>query len=216
MALSAELLNLGYTTVRVYTMALRFPRMVGKGFNGERLPGGPYTIHQFLGGGLIFGLSGISAYYVPVVNPLINLLIGALLALIVGNILATIPVDGIPIFTRMAWVAGLLASTAPSTSELMPTTSPVTVVGGEVTVLPPPRLPAARPHGRHGGDAPPSRPARTAIPKPSASNHPPRIQDDDTQRPRPRVRVASAPHRPSAPAASNAASVFGALIASAE
>ena len=131
MALSAELLNLGYTTVRVYTMALRFPRMVGKGFNGERLQGGPYTIHQFIGGGLIFGLSGISAYYVPVVNPLINLLIGALLALIVGNILAAIPVDGIPIFTRMAWVAGLLASTAPSTSELMPTTSPVTVVGGQ-------------------------------------------------------------------------------------
>lgn len=214
MALSAELLNLGYTTTRVYTMALRFPRMVGKGFNGERLPGGPYTVAQFIGGGLIFGLSGISAYYVPVLNPLINLLIGAVLALIVGNVLATIPVDGIPIVTRTSWVIGLLASTAPSTSELMPTTSPITVVGGDVTVLAPPRPQSPRRTHRRHGEAVPSRPAQPTTPtRPAVANHLSRTQDEAIRRPR--VKVASA-QRPLPPAASSAATVFGALIASTE
>lgn len=135
MALSAELTDLGYRAVRVYTLAMRFPRMVGKGFNGERLPGGPYTLPQFVGGGMIFGLSGISAYFVPIINPLINLLAGAALTVIVGGLLSNIPIDGIKLTTRLAWLLGLLLSTAPSTSELMPATSPVAVVGGDVIVL---------------------------------------------------------------------------------
>lgn len=215
MALSAELLNLGYTTTRVYTMALRFPRMVGKGFNGERLPGGPYTVAQFIGGGLIFGLSGISAYYVPVLNPLINLLIGAVLALIVGNVLAAIPVDGIPIVTRTSWVIGLLASTAPSTSELMPTTSPITVVGGEVTVLAPPRPQSPRRTHRSHSTTSPHRPAQPTIPTRPAANQLSRVQDETIRRPRVKVTSAQRPSS-SSPAASSAASVFGALIASTE
>lgn len=135
MALSAELTDLGYRAVRVYTLAMRFPRMVGKGFNGERLPGGPYTLPQFVGGGMIFGLSGISAYFLPIINPLINLLAGAPLTVIVGGLLANIPIDGIRLTTRMGWLLGLLLSTAPSTSEPMPTTSPVAVVGGDVIML---------------------------------------------------------------------------------
>lgn len=172
MALSTELVELGYRAVRVYTMALRFPRMVGKGFNGERLPGGPYTVHQFIGGGLIFGLSGISAYYTPVINPIVNLLAGAGLALVIGNLLATIPVDGIPILTRISWVAGLLASTAPSTSELMPTTSPVTVVGGDVAVLAPPRVQTSRPQRHHGDIRRPRRPQPVPEPGPQVLDHP--------------------------------------------
>lgn len=135
MALSAELTEMGYRVVRVYTLAMRFPRMVGKGFNGERLPGGPFTVPQFVGGGLIFGLSGISAYVMPIINPLINLLAGAALTVVVGGLLANIPIDGIKITTRLRWIFGLLLSTAPSTSELMPAISPVAVVGGEVIML---------------------------------------------------------------------------------
>jgi hypothetical protein len=85
MSLNGELTDLGYRSVRVYTLAMRFPRMVGKGFNGERLPGGPYTVPQFVGGGMTFGLSGISAYYLPLGNPLINLLIGAGLTFLIGG-----------------------------------------------------------------------------------------------------------------------------------
>lgn len=135
MALSAELTDLGYRAVRVYTLAMRFPRMVGKGFNGERLPGGPYTLPQFVGGGMIFGLSGISAYVMPIINPLVNLLAGAALTVIVGGLLSNIPIDGIRLTTRLGWLLGLLLSTAPSTSELMPATSPVAIVGGDVIML---------------------------------------------------------------------------------
>ena len=190
MALSAELTEMGYRVVRVYTLAMRFPRMVGKGFNGERLPGGPYTLPQFVGGGMIFGLSGISAYFVPIINPLINLLAGAALTVVVGGLLANIPIDGIKLTTRLGWLLGLLLSTAPSTSELMPATSPVAVVGGDVIVLE-----VAR---RTRQAAPPRRTQNTTVP-----SREPLI-------PAP----AAPPHAPSAPAvaaAPAAAAVFGAL-----
>lgn len=135
MASGPEAADLGYRAVRVYTLAMRFPRMVGKGFNGERLPGGPYTVPQFVGGGLTFGLSGISAYYCPLGNPLLNLVVGAGLTFLIGGALANVPVDGIRITTRLMWIAGLLVSTAPTASELMPTGSPVAIVGGDVAVL---------------------------------------------------------------------------------
>ncbi|WP_102144349.1 hypothetical protein [Mycobacterium hubeiense] len=166
MALGAELIDMGYRSVRVYTLAMRFPRMVGKGFNGERLPGGPYTVPQFVGGGMTFGLSGISAYFLPIINPLVNLLIGAGLTIVIGGALANIPLDGIKITTRLGWMLGLLVSTAPSTSELMPAASPVAVVGGDVIVVdfprrhtPPTRRRPAQPRGVEPVSAPPPTPS---------------------------------------------------------
>lgn len=173
MALSAELTDCGYRSIRVYTLAMRFPRMVGKGFNGERLPGGPYTVPQFVGGGMIFGLSGISAYYCPIGNPIINVLIGAGLAFLVGGALANIPVDGIRLTTRLRWLAGLLVSRAPSTTEVMPTGSPLALVGGDVMVLSsprqskggPPRRATQHPTGSvQGSGARPARPAPAGTP----------------------------------------------------
>lgn len=195
MASGADTTDLGYRTVRIYTLAMRFPRMVGKGFNGERLPGGPYTIPQFVGGGMTFGLSGISAYYCPLGNPLLNLLIGAGLTFLIGGALANIPVDGIRITTRLMWIAGLLASTSPTTSEMMPTGSPIAIVGGEVAVLDDPRRDPPsprRPRRRTADAAPPPRPPLLASTAPAPA--PPA--------------AAAPPGRVSAPAA---AAVFGAL-----
>lgn len=195
MASGADAADLGYRTVRIYTLAMRFPRMVGKGFNGERLPGGPYTVPQFVGGGLTFGLSGISAYYCPLGNPLLNLLIGAGLTFLIGGALANIPVDGIRITTRLMWIAGLLVSTSPTTSEMMPTGSPIAIVGGEVAVLDEPRReprPPRPPRRRTADPAPPPRPPLLAS---TASARAP-------------VTSAAPPGRVSAPAA---AAVFGAL-----
>lgn len=195
MASGVDAADLGYRTVRIYTLAMRFPRMVGKGFNGERLPGGPYTVPQFVGGGLTFGLSGISAYYCPLGNPLLNLLIGAGLTFLIGGALANIPVDGIRITTRLMWIAGLLVSTSPTTSEMMPTGSPIAIVGGEVAVLDEPRrepCPPRSPRRRTADPAPPPRPPLLS----------------STTSARAPVTSAAPPVRVSAPAA---AAVFGAL-----
>lgn len=174
MALSSELTALGYRSARVYTPAMRFPRMVGKGFHGEPLPGGPYTVAQFVGGGLIFGLSGISAYLAPIINPLINLVAGACLTVVVGGLLTNVPVDGIKLGTRLVWMLGLLASTAPTASELMPTSNPVVVVGGEVLVIDPPRRSATpRPCPRPGGVAPTTRGTPAAPASSGATGTPP-------------------------------------------
>ncbi|MGH3357429.1 MAG: hypothetical protein ACRDO7_01410, partial [Nocardioidaceae bacterium] len=35
---------------RFWTRARRFPRLIGKSVNGERIPGGPYTTAQAIGG----------------------------------------------------------------------------------------------------------------------------------------------------------------------
>lgn len=139
MALSAELINLGYRTICVYSGALRFPRMIGKGFNGERLPGGPYLVVQFVGAGVLFFLSSLTAYFVPIYNPLLNLAAGAVLAVVVGSALAAVPTDGINLMSQTIWIAGLLVSNAPSASELMPTADPISLIGGDVMLLEPPR-----------------------------------------------------------------------------
>ena len=201
MASGADTADLGYRPVRIYTLAMRFPRMVGKGFNGERLPGGPYTVPQFVGGGMTFGLSGISAYYCPLGNPLLNLLIGAGLTFLIGGALANIPVDGIRITTRLMWIAGLLVSTSPTTSEMMPTGSPIAIVGGEVAVLDEPQRdprPLRRPRRRTPDAAPPPRPPLLASTAPVRAAAPPT----------PTSAPPIAPGRASAPAA---AAVFGAL-----
>lgn len=135
----ATLAELGYQPVRIYSAALNFPRMIGKGLNGERLPGGPYLVIQFVGGGAIFMLSGVSAYLFPIYNPLINLGIGVALAMLVGGALAAVPTDGISMWPRVLWLFGLLVSIAPTTSEPMPTHSPVALIGGDVMLLEPPR-----------------------------------------------------------------------------
>lgn len=135
----ATLAELGYQPVRIYSAALNFPRMIGKGLNGERLPGGPYLVIQFVGGGAIFMLSGVSAYLFPIYNPLINLGIGVALAMLVGGALAAVPTDGISMWPRVLWLFGLLVSVAPTTSEPMPTHSPVALIGGDVMLLEPPR-----------------------------------------------------------------------------
>lgn len=40
------------TVARFWTGARRFPRLIGKTVNGDRIPGGPYTITQAIGGTL--------------------------------------------------------------------------------------------------------------------------------------------------------------------
>ncbi|SKU60956.1 hypothetical protein [Mycobacteroides abscessus] len=139
MSLSAELINMGYRTICVYSGALRFPRMIGKGFNGERLPGGPYLVVQFVGAGVLFFLASLTAYFIPIYNPLLNLAAGAVLALVVGSALAAVPTDGVNLISQTIWLAGLLVSNAPSASELMPTADPIALIGGDVMLLEPPR-----------------------------------------------------------------------------
>ena len=202
MALNTQMTEMGCRAVRVYTLAMRFPRMVGKGFNGERLPGGPYTVPQFVGGGMTFGLSGISAYYLPIINPLVNLLIGAAITVVIGGALANVPMDGIKMTTRIGWVLGLLVSTAPSTTELMPAASPVAIVGGEVIMLD-----FARPRA-------PRRVDPTAPPAPLFSPDDPEAAAPKHLRRTPLFAPADRPAPlPATPAA--AAAVFGALKKSA-
>lgn len=195
MARNADLTDMGYVAIRVYTLAMRFPRMIGKGFNGERLPGGPYTLHQFVGGGLIFGLAGISAYYIPIINPLVNLLVGAGLTLVIGSALAHVPIDGIRLRTRLLWILGLCISTAPTASEPMPTSSPLALIGGEVLLLePPPRQRRLQP-APGAGRRDPSRLQRSAVPAFfAAADH-----------------ADTAPRTPRTQTSHSAAAVFGAL-----
>lgn len=172
MALSAELVNLGYRTICVYSGALRFPRMIGKGFNGERLPGGPYLVVQFVGAGVLFFLSSLTAYFIPIYNPLINLVAGAFLALLVGSALAAVPTDGVNLISQAIWIAGLMVSNAPSASELMPKADPISLIGGDVMLLEPPRrqrrpaAPTPKAPARH--QAPPTAP----VPQPDPVTEP--------------------------------------------
>lgn len=212
MALHEKLLDQGYRPVRVYTAAMRFPRMIGKGLRGERLIGGPYMVSQFLGAGSIFGLSGISAAYMPIGNPLVNLVAGAIIGFLVGSALAAVPVDGIKLTTRVGWILGLLMSTAPTASEAMPTESPVAIVGGDVLDLSPPRV---KPHTRRTRTqpVPPAAPPNTHPADGRPTSHAPLhplFQRRSTAEPTPAG--ASSPGATAVPPAA-AASVFGALTA---
>lgn len=40
-------------TIRNFTAARRFPQLIGKTPDGKRIAGGPYTMTQFVGGGLL-------------------------------------------------------------------------------------------------------------------------------------------------------------------
>ncbi|WP_061010033.1 hypothetical protein [Mycolicibacterium mucogenicum] len=213
MALHEKLLDQGYRPVRVYTAAMRFPRMIGKGLRGERLIGGPYMVAQFLGAGSIFGLSGISAAYMPIGNPLVNLVVGAVIGFLVGSALAAVPVDGIKLSTRLSWILGLLVSTAPTASEAMPTESPVAIVGGDVVDLSPPRV---KPHTRRRPPAvqpptPPSTHPGDGRPTGHAPLHP-LFQRRSPAEPTPAGTPGPGTSTPAAAApAAAAASVFGAL-----
>lgn len=212
MALHEKLLDQGYRPVRVYTAAMRFPRMIGKGLRGERLIGGPYMVSQFLGAGSIFGLSGISAAYMPIGNPLVNLVGGAIIGFLVGSALAAVPVDGIKLTTRIGWILGLLISTAPTASEAMPTESPVAIVGGDVLDLSPPRVKA---HARRRPQPVPPTPPNTHPGDGRPTGHAPLHPLFQRRSPaEPTAGGAPSPGASGRPApAAAAASVFGALTA---
>ncbi|MDP3893615.1 hypothetical protein [Nocardioides sp.] len=79
-----------HDTVRWYTRARRFPQLIGRTPDGTKLPGGPYTITQAVGAGLVLfvGINtmGMWASYGLIGNTLLLLAVTYAVVFVLGRL----------------------------------------------------------------------------------------------------------------------------------
>ncbi|MEV6338162.1 hypothetical protein AB0M12_25985 [Nocardia vinacea] len=105
--------------VKVFTPIKRVPTMIGKAQNGQKLPFGPYTLPQLVGGGVLLVITSVFAMTLPV-NPAITFVVGAVLAVVTVFALGLVPYTGVRLISRILWVGRLIVVRRPVSASGMP------------------------------------------------------------------------------------------------
>ncbi|GAA5104516.1 hypothetical protein [Nocardia iowensis] len=93
--------------VKVFTPIKRVPTVIGKAQNGQRLPFGPYTLPQVVGGMVLLLLTSTCALTFPF-NPAITFGVGVLLTVATVFGLGLIPYTGVRLTSRVLWIGRLI------------------------------------------------------------------------------------------------------------
>lgn len=99
-------------TVKVYTPVKRVPTMVGKAPNGQKLPFGPFTLHQIAAATATAALTGIGVLMLPV-NPAVTGLGGAAATAAAIFALGLVPYTGVRLTSRAMWISRLILARGP-------------------------------------------------------------------------------------------------------
>ncbi len=107
--------------IKVYTPVKRVPTMVGKAQNGQKLPFGPYTLPQVVGGVVLMLIISVFAMTLPL-NPAVTFITGTIVTIAAVFGLGLIPYTGVRMTSRILWVGRLLVIRKPVSASGMPVT----------------------------------------------------------------------------------------------
>jgi hypothetical protein len=105
--------------VKVFTPIKRVPTLIGKAQNGQKLPFGPYTLPQVIGGVVLMVITSVLAMTLPA-NPAITFVAGLIVAVVVVFALGLVPYTGVRMTSRMLWVGRVLVIRKPVSASGMP------------------------------------------------------------------------------------------------
>ncbi|MBO0854354.1 MAG: hypothetical protein J2P18_11350 [Nocardia sp.] len=105
--------------IKVYTPIKRVPTMIGKAQNGQKLPFGPYTLPQVVGGIVVLLLASATALILPV-NPAITFAAGLVVAILVVFALGLLPYSGVRVLSRALWIGRLIFIRKPVSASGFP------------------------------------------------------------------------------------------------
>ncbi|WP_210741870.1 hypothetical protein [Nocardia veterana] len=108
--------------VKVYTPIKRVPTMIGKAQNGQKLPFGPYTLPQVVGGIVVILLTSVAAMTLPM-NPAITFVIGLIITIATVFGLSLLPYSGVRLISRALWFGRLVFFRKPVSASGFPVTA---------------------------------------------------------------------------------------------
>ncbi|WP_324194418.1 hypothetical protein [Nocardia blacklockiae] len=107
--------------IKVYTPVKRVPTMVGKAQNGQKLPFGPYTLPQVVGGVVLMLITSVFAMTLPL-NPAVTFIAGTIVTIAAVFGLGLVPYTGVRTTSRILWVGRLILVRKPVSAAGMPVT----------------------------------------------------------------------------------------------
>lgn len=108
--------------IKVYTPVKRVPTMIGKAQNGQKLPFGPYTLPQVVGGISVVLVTSVLAMTLPA-NPAITVIVGLILAVVTVFGLSLLPYSGVRMISRAWWFGRLVLVRKPVSASGFPVTA---------------------------------------------------------------------------------------------
>ncbi|MEV4234883.1 hypothetical protein ACIBJI_22045 [Nocardia sp. NPDC050408] len=105
--------------VKVFTPIKRVPTLIGKAQNGQKLPFGPYTLPQMIGGGVLIVITAVLAMSLPT-NPAITFVVGAVISVVTVFALGLVPYTGVRLTSRILWIGRLIVIRRPVSASGMP------------------------------------------------------------------------------------------------
>lgn len=139
--------------IKVFTPIKRVPTMIGKAQNGQKLPFGPYTLPQVIGGSVMLLLAGVAAMSLPV-NPALTFGVGLVITIIVVFGLRLLPETEVRLVSRALWIGRLIFVRKPALASGMPVAADsarnvVFIDESVVVLLPDPVIVAEPPPVQH-------------------------------------------------------------------
>ncbi|MEC3920667.1 hypothetical protein [Nocardia sp. CDC160] len=105
--------------VKVFTPIKRVPTMIGKAPNGQKLPFGPYTLHQAGGAVVLIALTSGCTMVFPI-NPAVTFVIGVVFTALAVFALGLVPYTGVRTTSRVLWIARVITRRKPVYASGMP------------------------------------------------------------------------------------------------
>nr|WP_083905814.1 hypothetical protein [Nocardia transvalensis] len=96
--------------------------MIGKAQNGQKLPFGPYTLPQVVGGVVLMLITSVLAMSLPS-NPAITFIVGLILTIVVVFTIGLVPYTGVRATSRMLWLGRILVVRKPVSASGIPVTA---------------------------------------------------------------------------------------------
>ncbi|MCU1648186.1 MAG: hypothetical protein JWN03_8461 [Nocardia sp.] len=98
--------------VKVFTPIKRVPTMIGKAQNGQKLPFGPYTLHQVGGAVVLILITSVCTMNFPI-NPAVTFVTGAVFTVLAVFALGLVPYTGVRMTSRVLWIGRMIVRRKP-------------------------------------------------------------------------------------------------------
>ncbi|MEU6560595.1 hypothetical protein [Nocardia nova] len=107
--------------IKVYTPIKRVPVVIGKAQNGQKLPFGPYTLPQIVGGIVLILITSLLAMSLPA-NPAVTFIAGLIVTVAAVFGIGLIPYTGVRLTSRILWIGRMVLVRKPVSASGIPVT----------------------------------------------------------------------------------------------